>query len=215
MSVGSLLAVLVFAAVTGGDKSAEKVITFKGAKVGELPAGWKATQTGKGTGSVWKIVEDKTAPGGSALVLAQTAKGPPGAFFNLCVAENTKYKDLDLTVAFKAMAGEIDQGGGPVWRYQDANNYYICRMNPLENNFRVYKVVVGKRIELASNKAKVETGTWHSIRVVHNGNQIKCYLDGKLLLDVTDDAIQQAGRIGLWSKSDAQTYFANLRLKEL
>jgi hypothetical protein len=215
MNIGTLLALLVSAAVAGGDKAGEKVFTFKGAKVGELPAGWKAAQTGKGTGSVWKIVEDKTAPGGSPLVLAQSAKGPPGAFFNLCVAANTKYKDLDLTVAFKAVDGEIDQGGGPVWRYQDANNYYICRMNPLENNFRVYKVIAGKRIELASSKAKVETGTWHTIRVVHKGNQIKCYLDGKLLLEVTDEAIQQAGKIGLWSKSDAQTYFANLRAKEL
>ena len=35
----------------------------------------------------------------------------------------------------------MDQGGGPVWRYQDANNYYIARMNPLEDNYRVYKVV--------------------------------------------------------------------------
>jgi hypothetical protein len=215
MSCGSLLALLLSVAVAGGAKSEEKVFAFKGAKIGELPAGWKATQTGKGTGSVWKIMEDKTAPGGTSLVLAQTAKGPAGAFFNLCVAENTKYKDLELNVAFKAVDGELDQGGGPVWRYQDANNYYICRMNPLEDNFRVYKVVAGKRIELASSKAKVETGTWHTIRVVHKGNQIKCYLDGKLLLEVTDDAIQQAGQIGLWSKSDAQTYFANLRVKEL
>ena len=42
------------------------------------------------------------------------------------------------------MKGKLDQGGGLVWRYKDANNYYIARMNPLEDNFRVYKEVAGK-----------------------------------------------------------------------
>ena len=35
-------------------------------------------------------------------------------------------------MAFKAIAGTIDQGGGICWRVQDNNNYYIVRMNPLE-----------------------------------------------------------------------------------
>jgi len=35
---------------------------------------------------------------------------------------------------FKAIDGQEDQGGGPVWRYEDADNYHICRANPLESN---------------------------------------------------------------------------------
>jgi hypothetical protein len=31
-------------------------------------------------------------------------------------------------VAFKAVAGKLDQGGG-----RAANNYYLARMNPLED----------------------------------------------------------------------------------
>ena len=57
--------------------------------------------------------------------------------------------DIDVTAKFKAIAGATDQGGGPVWRFQDGNNYYVARMNPLEDNFRFYKVVAGKRTELA------------------------------------------------------------------
>jgi hypothetical protein len=37
--------------------------------------------------------------------------------------EDTKYTDVEVSVAFKAIAGKRDQGGGIVWRYQDANNY--------------------------------------------------------------------------------------------
>ena len=64
---------------------------------------------------MWKVLEDPTAPGGKK-VLAQTSDQGKGRFFNLCVADNTSYKDVDLTVAFKAVAGKEDQGGGLVWR---------------------------------------------------------------------------------------------------
>src|SRR5438094_512454 len=84
-----------------------------------------------GEGSVWKIVEDKSAPKGSK-VLAQTAEGP-GPLFNLCLADETSFRDLEITVSFKAVRGKKDQGGGLVWRYADPNNYYIARMNPLED----------------------------------------------------------------------------------
>ena len=60
------------------------------------------------------------------------------AAFNVTLAGATSYRDLEITVKFLAMSGEIDQGGGVVWRARDANNYYIARYNPLENNYRVY-----------------------------------------------------------------------------
>lgn len=205
---------LFMALVIGGkDEVKSARWDFKDEPIGKLPTGWSAAKTGKGEGSVWKIVEAKDAPGGSEKALAQTAAGP-GPLFNLCVADRTKYKDVALSVAFNAQAGEIDQGGGPVWRYQDADNYYIARMNPLEENFRVYKVVAGKRVQLGSAKVKAEAGQWHRIRIVHKGNRIQCYLNGKLYLDETDDEIMKAGKIGLWTKADALTYFAHLQVKE-
>src|SRR5207247_2601529 len=68
-----------------------------------------------------------------------TSAESPGAVFNLCVAEDTNYKEVEVSVAFKAIRGQKDQDGGMVWRYQDPNHYYIARMNPLEDNYRVYK----------------------------------------------------------------------------
>ncbi|MGD9853781.1 MAG: family 16 glycoside hydrolase [Planctomycetaceae bacterium] len=188
-------------------------LSLKDAKVGELPKGWTATHTGSGKGSVWKIVEDKESPDGGK-ALAQVSGEGSGGFFNLCVADETTVKDVDLTLSFKATAGNEDQGGGPVWRYKDANNYYIARMNPLEDNFRVYKVVAGKRIQLGSADVKAETGKWHTIRIKHDGNHIECDLNGKRHLDVTDDAFQEGGKIGLWTKADAQTRFAGIKVKE-
>jgi hypothetical protein len=179
-------------------------------KAGQLPADWTATRTGKGPGSVWKVLEDATTSGGK--VLAQTSNQGPNRLFNLCVAEKTRFADLDLSVDFKSVAGKLDQGGGAVWRFQDANNYYLARMNPLETNFRVYKVVGGKRTQLATVNVKAPAGKWYTLRVVHQGRHIQCYLNGKLYLDVQDDTFPAAGKVGLWTKADAQTYFANLHV---
>ena len=204
----SLCVMLMMVASAVGDDKKATVWDFENGTVGKLPAHWTATKTGKGEGSVWKIAEDKTAPKGPK-VLAQTAEGP-NALFNLCVADKSKFTEIDLSVSFKAVAGKKDQGGGPVWRFQDADNYYVCRMNPLEDNFRVYKVVEGKRKELGSADVKAASNEWHTIKVLHVGDHIQCWLNGKMLLDVKDDQFKGAGKVGLWTKADAQTYFDNL-----
>jgi hypothetical protein len=139
--------------------------------------------------------------------LAQTARSP-GGVFNICVAEDTNYRDVELAVSFKAVAGESDQGGGFVWRYKDNNNYYICRMNPLEDNYRVYKVVAGKRTQLGGKEGlKVKPGEWHKLKVEVKGNKMEGYLDGTKEWEITDDTYKDAGKVGLWSKADAQSHF--------
>jgi hypothetical protein len=186
--------------------------TFAKADAGKLASGWKAEKTGKGEGSVWKVVADDTAPSKTGYVLAQTAESP-SSLFNLCVAEDTSYRDVEVSVAFKAIRGKNDQGGGIVWRYQDANNYYIARMNPLEDNFRVYKVVAGKRMQLGTKEGlKIPVSEWHKMRIKQTGDRIECYLDGEKYLDVEDSTFKKAGKIGLWSKSDAQTRFDDIKV---
>lgn len=187
---------------------------FEDMEVDQPPSGWTSAKTGDGKGSVWRVVKDESAPSG-AKVLAQTSSAGPNPLFNLCVADETSYLDLDLTVSFRAVRGKIDQGGGPVWRYQDEDNYYIARMNPLEDNFRVYKVVAGKRTQLGSADVDAKAGRWHKIRIVQHGDKIQCSLNDEQLLDVKDDTFQEAGKIGLWTKADAVTSFDEVSVEEL
>lgn len=199
--------VLVLSASTiwGAETSSQRW-DFEDADVGKLPPGWTTAKTGEGEESVWKVVEDKAAPSG-AHVLAQLAKGP-GPLFNLCIADDSKLQDLDLSTAFKAVDGKVDQGGGVVWRYVDASNYYIARFNPLEENFRLYKVVDGKRMQLATKEGlKAPVGVWHTLAVRMKGDAIECALNGKKQLEAKDATFPMAGKIGLWTKADAQTYF--------
>lgn len=185
-----------------------RTFTFTKDEAGKVPKGWKTAQTNLGEGSVWKVVADDTTPSKAGFVLAQIAEGPD-ALFNLCVAEDTSYRDLDLSVSVKAIKGKEDQGGGVVWRYKDANNYYICRWNPLEENFRVYKVVDGKRMVLATTKNDVKetVGKWHTLKITMRDEQIECFLNDKKHLEAKDATFKEAGKIGLWTKADAQTHF--------
>jgi hypothetical protein len=155
----------------------------------------------------WNVVADNDAPS-KPNVLAQLAKSP-GPTFNITLIGDTNYKDVDLSVSMKAVAGSTDQGGGLVWRAKDARNYYIARYNPLEDNFRVYKVESGRRIELENANIRNTPG-WHKLRVTMTGDHIECYYDGRKYLDVRDSTFPASGKIGLWTKADAQTHFDNL-----
>jgi hypothetical protein len=131
------------------------------------------------------------------------------------VTDQADYTDLDLSVSFKAVSGKLDQGGGVVWRYRDEKNYYIARYNPLEENYRVYKVVDGRRTQLASADVTLSAGKWFTLRITQRGNSIKCYLEDKLHLEAEDATFSGAGKVGLWTKADAVTSFDQFTARPL
>ncbi len=171
---------------------------FESDTAGQPAAGFRSV-----VGS-WTVARD-----GQNRVLAQTAQNDDPVF-NLILRPDVLYSDLDLSVRLKANQGIVDQGGGLVWHVKNAQTYYLTRFNPLEDSFRVYKVVDGKRTQLASIKAPGDLN-WHTLRVSMHGSQIRCSLDDTIRLEVVDSSIRGYGRIGLWSKSDAQSYFDDLQ----
>jgi hypothetical protein len=62
---------------------------------------------------------------------------------------------------------------------------------------------------------KIPVGEWHTVSVKMVGDKIECFLDGKKYLDAKDDTFAKAGKVGVWTKADAQTSFDNFRVKEL
>ena len=78
--------------------------------------------------------------------------------------------------------------------------------------FRLYTLVNGKRSTIASARVtEPSLGAWHSIRVVAFGPKIQAYLNGTLLLDHSDKTFT-AGWLGLWTKADSVTEFADLEV---
>lgn len=131
--------------------------SFEPAPAGEAPPGWLIRQTNptKAMGD-WLVVADPAAPSKPHILRLKTQN--ERATFNLALAERTSFRNVDLTVWIRADQGAVDQGGGSVWRCRDENHYYVCRINPLESNFRVYKVVNGTRTQLQSADVGTEAG---------------------------------------------------------
>lgn len=186
--------------------------SFEDSAAGALPPGWSAAETNSaGTPGAWMVMADAKAPDGKQLLRL----GPvvnEGETFNLLLSTDTYPADLDLAVWVHADAGVEDQGGGLVWRAQDASNYWIARWNPLESNLRVYQVQGGKRRQLATAKTSARDTAWHELRIVARGAQVTVRLDGSTQLSVEDAGLPDGGRIGFWTKADAATSFDLLRL---
>ncbi len=191
------------------DKDIQKtdtIISFENASEATLPKGCVVGNTCP-KDAKWSVINDA-----GNKVVAQQAKSESDCF-NILALDNLFYKNFTLTVKMKAVAGEEDQGGGLVWRYIDNNNYYIARCNPLENNFRFYKVVNGSRKQLKSVDCNIKSGEWFTMSIVMNGNNISCSLNGSKMIETSDDTYPNAGKVGLWTKADAQSYFDDLSVQ--
>ena len=184
-------------------------VGFDDLKAGQPPAGWTCTQTGSGTAR-WRIEADPTAPS-KPNVLCQSRE----AAFPVCVKDEARLKDGFVEVKFKAISGKEDQAGGLVWRYRDANNYYICRANALENNVVLYKIENGRRraLDIVGRtggygvKEPVAAEQWHALRVEFAGARFKVLFNGKVLFEVEDATFSEPGLVGVWTKADSVTRF--------
>jgi len=110
-------------------------------------------------------------------------------------------------VKFKPLSGREDQAGGVVWRWKDANNYYVARANALEDNVSLYHTTNGRRITIKYVDAPVARNVWHTFRVVFNDRHISVSLDGKRYIDLDDTHIAGPGAVGVWTKADSVTSF--------
>lgn len=178
-----------------------ETVNFDDTKVGELPAGWLAGNTGSGTPK-WAVETEATAPS-KPNVLKQSGKGT----FPWCVKKDVSLKDGYVEVKFKPVAGNEDQAGGIIWRWQDGENYYITRANALENNVTIYHTVKGSRRSFKNINMKVASNQWHTLRVDFAGNKFKVTFDGKVAIEASDDTFREAGAVGVWTKADSVTLF--------
>lgn len=192
-------------------------LTFDDQKAGGAPKGMTCALTGQGRPGTWVVREDESAPT-RRLVLTQTDTDATSYRFPHCVVDGLLAQDLTLSAKFKPVSGRKDQAAGLVWRYRDADNYYIARANALEGNVVLYKMENGKRTDLPlkgagrtyGQKADVPSGAWSELKVVVKGNLFETYLNDKKLYEVEDATFPEAGKVGVWTKADSVTHFDDL-----
>jgi hypothetical protein len=170
-------------------------------------------RTGQGEGGKWTVVADPTAAKGRAI--AQISKDRTDYRFPLAVYKPYSGKDLEISVRFKPVTGTVDQAGGIAVRLATPGDYYVVRANALEDNVRFYRVVKGKREQLASANAKVAANQWHTLALKAEGDRFTVSFDGKTLLSAQDRTFSDAGKVALWTKADSVTYFDTISIAPL
>ncbi len=215
VGVLTLLFVANLPAPTGALAPAKTLVyNFDGDAAGKPPAHFHFARTGQGTEGTWVVQQDATAPS-KPNVLAQTSTDATDYRFPLAILDEGSFQDVAVSVKFKAVAGKVDQAGGIVFRLQDPNNYYIVRANALEDNYRLYHVVAGRRRQFAGVNLRVTSNQWHTLRVEVVGDEFKCYYDGELKITAKDDTFKGPGKVALWTKADSVTYFDDLEIVPL
>jgi hypothetical protein len=197
---------LLFIAMSASALAQTKV-TFDEAT--SLPKGWQTGITGAGTAK-WEVVRDEDSASGPN-VLKQSGE----ATYCWAAKTDAAIKDGFAEVKFKPLSGKEDQAGGLVFRFKDANNYYVVRGNALEGNVVLYKTVDGKRSSLQVKgrmfgyglDAKVAKNKWNTLRVDFSGALFTVWLNGSKLFDVEDQTMNDGGGVGVWTKADSVTLF--------
>lgn len=215
--------VLVWLAGLVAARGAELSLDFADDQVGGLPAGFRSALAGGGKAGDWQVILDEVPPALAPLstnnpalskqrVVAQLSRDPTDERYPLLVYEPEVFGDFTLTARLKTVAGGMEQMAGLAFRIQDEKNFYVARFSSLGSNFRFYRVFKGQRDNPVGPTVTVPKGEWQEVTVKCKGNRIQLLLNGKEVMPELTDNTFAAGKIGFWTKSDAVSYFANLRV---
>ncbi|MBM3897909.1 MAG: hypothetical protein FJ358_05225 [Thaumarchaeota archaeon] len=185
---------------------------FENETANSLPYGFASHVGGTGSAGVWNIINDDTSPSGP-LVIAQTAKDRTPIHFPILIFENGIYSDARISARIKPVDGSVDRAGGIAFKFVDTGNYYVARINALENTIQLYKFLGSRMFPLASIEVLVEVDKWHLLEVETFGPVIRCYYEGKLVIEKEDNSIE-SGKAGFWTKSDSVTYFDDFIIRK-
>ncbi len=192
-----------------------EIIRFDSAPPGSLPAGWTVVTTHTGATPKWEVRQDASAPS-RPNVLAQVSSDGTDGRYPMAILNKANYRDGELSVKFKTVAGRTDQAAGIVWRYRDPDNYYLVRANALENNIVMYRVQDGHWYPLAPRgkpahsygvRHRIPTHTWSILKVNFRKSRFEVYFDHRKVFEAEDSTFAEPGKVGLWTKADSVTYF--------
>ena len=194
--VGWLAVALPF----GGGNAVKRSWSFESDSPGAVPLGFTVAV------GDWSVVN--TAEG---KVLAQTASNADPVF-NLLLVDELSARDVDTTVKLRAVAGELyDREAGlgePGTPETTTSPVSITRKTTSECTRS--STASGRRRSRMPTSSITTAGRTSGDQL--KGDHIECYLDGRKLLDVHDASFAEAGKLGLWSKADAQSRFDDLTL---
>ena len=132
-------------------------------------------------------------------------------YFPLAIAKESTMGSGSAQVMVKPLGGNIDQAGGLAFGIRDWGNYFVFRVNALEDNVILFEFKNGKRLERKNSDMPILTGQWHRLRVETTGRLIRAFLEDRLVMEYMAERDVE-GYIGLWTKADSVTLFKDFIL---
>ena len=189
-----------------------KIINFDSDAIGQIPPGWTAVGVDGGAAAGWEVRRDRSAAT-QPYVLACVPANPAADQPALAIFNSVNTRDGDVSVRVKPMTGSRARSGGVVFRYRDANNYYVAQADATAQNITLFKIQNGRRIQMGqAARHALPANDWRILKVSARGNHIQVYLDHRRILDAFDSDRTVSGKVGLLSGGDSVTYFDDFRV---
>ncbi len=129
-------------------------------------------------------------------------------YFPLIIAKDSEMAEGTVRAEVKTVGGHIDRAGGIVFGLRSLGNYFVWRLNALEDNIVLFEYLNHKRFQRFSVKQKIESDRWYGLKVEVEGRMIRGYLDEMPVLTYETSSLLK-GHAGLWTKADSVTWFRN------
>lgn len=132
-------------------------------------------------------------------------------YFPIAIAKNSWIGNGSASVRIKPVSGYIDRAGGLAFGIKDICNYFVFRINALEDNVILFEFENAKRIQRKVAEMKIDSDTWYSVRIETGENMFKGYVNDVLIMEYQAQK-PISGHVGIWTKADSVTHFDDLRI---
>ncbi|MCC6552504.1 MAG: hypothetical protein IT372_05705 [Polyangiaceae bacterium] len=160
----------------------------------------------------WRISPVAGATGARALVnLAGALDEAPAT----AVAGHPSPRDAEILTRCKTSPDLPEQACGVVFRYRDARNHYVARVDSARGEITLGVVVNGAERAIRSARVDAPPSTWQELRVRARGDRHLVEWNGRKIIEVHDPTLSNAGAVGLWAPANCVAYFDELSVQPL
>lgn len=133
-------------------------------------------------------------------------------YFPFAIAKDSRFSEGDASVFVKPVSGSIDQAGGLALGIKDVCNFFVFRINAIEDNVILFEFDKCKRYQRSITKKKINSNEWHLLKIEISSRTFKGFINNELIMEF-EAARDLSGYIGLWTKADSVTHFKNLQFQ--
>lgn len=130
-------------------------------------------------------------------------------YYPMALCKDGRMADGTYSLRIKPVAGELDRAGGIAFGVRNAGNYYVLRLNAIENNIILFRFINNRRHQLGRVERRIRSGHWYTLTVEVLATSIRCFLNGECIMELHTDT-PVSGFSGMWTKADSVTLFKEL-----